>query len=790
MLSRLYHHVREIIAGGKSCIPHEQSNESPVVKEVCADGSTFGAEQYADTPIEKDICRDNSSFRTVVFPPDRKLKIILYIGQLGPGGAERQLCNLAVRLHEQGHEVTVLALYSLDGECGHYLHMLTERGIPARVPEPCDLNSLLAKFPYDPEVLKAMPENISSYIFALINELLEIKPDVLHCWLDYCNIVGGLAGLAVKTPRLLVGGRNVNPTYFPLMNQPWFETWYRVLVKSRRVLFVNNSKAGAEDYAKWLGVSAEGTQVIYNGLDFSRFKTFTEEDVRAFRQSHQIDQKAPLIGGVFRLGHEKRPMDFIAVIKRIKEQTGDVRVVLAGIGGLENEIKAQIEKEDLSDTIMLLGKRTRIFRIMKACDLILHTAEVEGTPNVLLEAQYLGVPVVATRAGGTEEVVKDGVTGLLHPIGDVEGLAGSCVKILRDRDYGAKLAEAGRKFVTDTFTLDRMVRNYLEMYYYGTLRKEPGTGYSTGARVSASAISQAADEKPCPHEVSHEMKENTNASAPVNYQEREVSAEILERDVRYAIQIAENWMNKLPGGPSFLRGKAVMDVGPGINFGTAFMFAGYGARIAVTDAYLAPWDENYHHAFYSHLRDVLRKEKPGTDLTLLTRTIEAGRYLPEVISCYKSSLEDLSCIPDNSFDVIFSNAVFEHLADPKKAFEHLARITRPNGLGFHQVDFRDHRDFSKPLEYLLLGKDEFDGVFKSAHGECGSQCRVDEMQRFLEEAGLIVEKFVPSFFAEDSYLDDFIVRLKKAVTSKYRDREKEDLRILSGHFVIRKPSRE
>lgn len=747
MLSRLYQFLREVVTGRKGGHACELDN---------------------DSPIEKEIRRDNAAFKTAVFPSDRRLKVILYIGQLGPGGAERQLCNLAVKLHKQGHEVTVLALYSLDGECGHYLHMLTEKGIPARVPKQCDLASLFEKFPYDPEVLKAMPGNISSYIFALINELLTIKPDVLHCWLDYCNIVGGLAGLAVKVPRLLVGGRNVNPTFFPQMNQPWFETWYKVLVKSRRTLFVNNSRAGAEDYARWLGVSPEGTQVIYNGLDFSRFHVFTEEDVRAFRQSHQIDQKTPLIGGVFRLGHEKRPMDFIAVIKRIKEQIGDVKVVIAGIGGLEKDIKKQIEKENLADTIMLLGKRTRIFRIIKACDLILHTAEVEGTPNVLLEAQYLGVPVVATRAGGTEEVVQDGVGGLLHPIGDVEGLAGSCVKILRDRTYGEKLGEAGRKFVTETFTLERMVLNYLDMYYYGTLRKESGNA-TCGSDVPVKTGS-------------------ASASEPLNFQAREASPEILERDVRYAIQIADNWIMKLPDGPAFLNGKVVMDVGPGINFGTALIFACYGAKVMVSDAYLSPWDEKYHPAFYSYLRDVLKKERPEMNLAPLEKVISAGRYLPDMIGCYCVSLEDLSCIPDESIDIIFSNAVFEHLYDPWKAFGHLKRITRANGLGFHQVDFRDHRDFSKPLEYLLLGKDEFNALFKQVHGECGNQYRADEMQRFIEEAGLVVEKFVPSFFAEDSYLDNFMVRLRKAEKSRYRDRTKEDLKVLSGHFVLRKPS--
>ncbi|GAI21005.1 unnamed protein product, partial [marine sediment metagenome] len=230
-----------------------------------------------------------------------------------------------------------------------------------------------------------------------------------------------------------------------------------------RIVLINNSKAGAEDYAKWLGISPSRFHVIYNGVDFSRFETVSNEDAVAFRHSLGIDD-GPLVGGVFRIGPEKRPFDFISVIKKVREEIENIKVVVAGIGTLENKVKKSIKQNGLGNTIILLGTRSDIFTVIKACDVILHTSENDGNPNALLEAQYLSVPVVATKAGGTPEVVDDGISGLLHPIGDIDSLADSVIKILQDKSYAKKLGEHGHKHILERFSVDRMVNGTLEIY--------------------------------------------------------------------------------------------------------------------------------------------------------------------------------------------------------------------------------------------------------------------------------------------------------------------------------------
>ena len=414
--------------------------------------------------IENAIGRDNQKVRAPA--PAGHPRIILYIGQLGPGGAERQLCYTAAGLHGRGYDVTVLTTSRPSGELGYYLPYLKEHGVPAHSARSAPLEKLITRkntLPgIDFDVLQAVPANLFDQVAALVNELLTIEPGILHCWLDHSNIIGGLAGFITGVPGIFLGCRNMNPTNFPFY-EPWLDPWYKTLMKSSRVVMLNNSRAGAEDYARWLGASPSTFHVIYNGLDFGTLRVPPKNEVRTFRTSIGAHDK-PLIGGIFRIGPEKRPFDFLSVIDRVQERIGTVRAVIAGTGILENEVGKFIRSHGLEDTVKLLGVRSDIYTVIRACDLILHTSENDGNPNALMEAQYLGVPVVATRAGGTPEILSDGVSALLHPVGDIEGLASSAVSILSDRTKAAHLAEAGHRLMKEKFSLDRMIDDMIQLY--------------------------------------------------------------------------------------------------------------------------------------------------------------------------------------------------------------------------------------------------------------------------------------------------------------------------------------
>jgi SAM-dependent methyltransferase len=273
---------------------------------------------------------------------------------------------------------------------------------------------------------------------------------------------------------------------------------------------------------------------------------------------------------------------------------------------------------------------------------------------------------------------------------------------------------------------------------------------------------------------------------PVNRRKRDVTPAMLRRDVDFTLRVGRVYLDTMRGLVPSLEGRRVLEVGPGIHFGFALLLAAYGARPQVADRYLAPWDPDYHPRFYALLRAEICRRDPHADPATLTAILEAGGYPPDVLARHEAPLEQLD-IPADSIDLVFSNAVAEHLYNPGAAFARLHRLSRPGGWGLHQVDFRDHRNFQRPLEYLLMSEPEFRAEYDRCHGECGNRFRPEEMTEQIRRAGFEIREFRGNLLSEPEYLRDFVPRLRAAAESRYRHWEAEGLQILAGFYRLRKP---
>ena len=400
-------------------------------------------------------------------PRRRKPRVVLAIGSLSAGGAERQLAAFAASQRVRDLvEPVVLLSFEPEGATGHHAAPLRAAGVAIEVAGRTTDPAVVRTLDRDRKLvarLAALPPVIRAHVAAMAGELLRLKPDCVHAWLDHQNIWSGVAALVIGVPHIVLSTRNVNPTHFPYLSQPWFEEWYRLLLRSPRVTMINNSRPGADDYAAWLGYPREEIRVVLNGVDPSWIRRPDAATVEALRRE-LLGDRTLLVGGVFRLSDEKQPFVWLEVARRIAAERADVVFFHAGEGPLDEAFREAGADLIASGRLRVLGRRGDVPALLSASDALLHTARFEGTPNVLLEAAHLGCPIVGTRAGGAIDVVADGVTGFLCDPADTEGLIDRLRRVLGDSALRRRLSEGGPHLIAERFSLEQMIEGTLSAY--------------------------------------------------------------------------------------------------------------------------------------------------------------------------------------------------------------------------------------------------------------------------------------------------------------------------------------
>jgi len=408
-------------------------------------------------------------------------RVTHYIGGLGAGGSERQLCNLVVASQARGIATRVRTAVDPIGANGHYAEYLHAAGISVvRAGARCHplLRQTVANLP-TLRLLDPCPPFLHPYMLDMLSELMINPPHVLHCWLDLTNIWAGVAGLIADVPAIVLSTRSVNPSNFPGIHNPWFKNWYQALAESPRVHFINNSTAGALDYAQWLGLPSSRFEVIRNGVDLSAIQRPTPEDRHEVRRELGLDQDAPVLIGVLRMTEEKQPMLFFAAGLEVIRRVPDAHVLLVGTGPFERQLTEAIAAQGVQARFHLLGQRRDVYRLMAASDLLLLTSRLEGTPNVLLEAQWVGCAVATTPAGGAVDALADGITGIVVDGSVPARLGDQVVDLMQDRPRLEAMGRAGPVFVADKFSVGRMVDETLALYQRAL---HPATGGEYDAR--------------------------------------------------------------------------------------------------------------------------------------------------------------------------------------------------------------------------------------------------------------------------------------------------------------------
>ncbi len=201
---------------------------------------------------------------------------------------------------------------------------------------------------------------------------------------------------------------------------------------------------------------------VYNGID--ERQVFSALTVAEAKRRLGIPPDYGVVGTVGRLDPVKRLDIFLAAAQEIVSSEANTKFVIAGEGDEEQTLRRLTHDLQLDDQVLFLGHRDDVFDVLRAMDVLVFCSDHEGLPMALLEALYLGVPVVARPVGGIAEVIQNGVSGVFVDSSDPRALAKECVNVLRDADGRKRMAEAGIRLVSAKFTAGNSAAEVARLY--------------------------------------------------------------------------------------------------------------------------------------------------------------------------------------------------------------------------------------------------------------------------------------------------------------------------------------
>lgn len=243
------------------------------------------------------------------------------------------------------------------------------------------------------------------------------------------------------------------------------------------------------------GARPEQLMVAYCGIDQSWF--YPRPDARAPGRPYRILSSGRLV--------EKKGMTYLIEACRILADRGaEFECLIGGSGELEGELRSQAERLGLSGRVTVTGKpliQERIVDFMHGGDVYVlacvwaKDGDVDGLPQMLMEAMACGLPAVSTRLVGIPDLIRHEETGLLAEPNDATGLADAIERLMHDPGYAARLAEAGRRWVAERFDLMNSLDPLIERYRrrLGIAPSGPGTreavvempGLASGEKAAA-----------------------------------------------------------------------------------------------------------------------------------------------------------------------------------------------------------------------------------------------------------------------------------------------------------------
>ena len=383
------------------------------------------------------------------------MKILMLTWEYPPrivGGIARVVHDLSKRLIKDGHEVTVVTYK--DGDTPAYEN---DKGVEV----------------YRVENYMIHPNNFIDWImqlnFNLIAKATEIiqkegKFDVIHAhdWL-VANAAKALKNAfdipIVATIHATEAGRNSgihDDTQRYINDLEWLLTYEatEVIVNSN---YMKNHVQGL------FGLPFDKINVIPNGINLTNFNGVDRD--YDFRRQYAMDNEK-IILYVGRLVYEKGVQHLISAMPKILENYHDAKLIIAGKGGMLDELKSQAEAIGLSNKIYFTGylNSKQVQKMYKCADVAVFPSTYEPFGIVALEAMLAGVPTVVSDIGGLNEIVDHGVNGMKSYAGNSNSIADSVISLLYDKQLASNVSKKAKQKVKEEFNWNKIAQDTHYIY--------------------------------------------------------------------------------------------------------------------------------------------------------------------------------------------------------------------------------------------------------------------------------------------------------------------------------------
>jgi glycosyltransferase involved in cell wall biosynthesis len=364
-------------------------------------------------------------------------KRILFVSSLRRyGGGERWMLDTAAGLRERGHDVRLVARPG---------SVLGARAPVRRIP----LISVEMRGDVDPIAIAQLAGVVRRFQPHVVcpNRDREIR----------------LAAAAIRASRALPP-RPARPRLIPrrgsgvpLKDKRRYRLVYlfdvdRVIVNSEA------TKRSMLRDAPWF--PTDKAVVVYNGIDpapYAALAARRDELRRRLRAAVGAPADAPVVALVGELDERKQQRVVIEAVPHVLERFPTARVLFVGDGDDRPGLEAAIRERGLEEAIPMLGFRADVPEILTGCDALILPSRVEGFGYVLVEAMAVGIPTIASNVSSIPEIVEDGVTGILHPVGDSGAIADAICFVLANPEAARTMGNAGARRAAEKFALSRML---------------------------------------------------------------------------------------------------------------------------------------------------------------------------------------------------------------------------------------------------------------------------------------------------------------------------------------------